>query len=77
MVSFEISICLNAYFELTKDRVYYEGVPSPITFKQCVEFYDSNEIPVAFYLFKAIIGELDVYELNRSEEERKARMKRK
>lgn len=69
-------MCVRAYQELSKDRIYYEGVPSPITFGQ-VNAYHNNCIPaVRFYLFKAIVEELDVYEMAKYSERQKAQARK-
>lgn len=76
MVNSEIHLCVKAYQELAKDRIYYEGVPSPITYTQ-LDTYHSRCMPaVRFYLLKAIVAELDVYEMAKYNEARKQQRQR-
>jgi hypothetical protein len=72
VVTSELALCVRGYQELSKDRIYYEGVPSPITFGQLSSYHASFIPAVRFYIFKAIVEELDVYEMAKYSERQKA-----
>ena len=74
-VSGEIKIIVSSYGELALARDVSEGFPRPLTFSMVYEFYKIHVKAVDFNLFKAIIGAIDLYEMNKFMKEYKDRRK--
>ena len=69
--TYDIIICINAFYELRNSRVFFEGIPAPITYNMVRNFYNNERLGVPFKLFKDIVGRLDVYDLDKDYERRK------
>lgn len=74
-VSNEIRMIVSSYNELALSREVSEGFPRPLTFFMIYEFYKIHASAVDFNLFKAIIGAIDVYEIDKFMKDYKERRK--
>lgn len=66
---------VSCYGELALARDVSEGFPRPLTFSMVYEFYKIHASAIDFNLFKAVIGAIDVYEMNKFMKEYKERRK--
>lgn len=66
---------VSSFSELALAREVSDGFPRPLTFSMVYEFYKIHASAINFNLFKAIIGSIDVYEMNKYMDEQKQRRK--
>lgn len=64
-----------AYGELAIAREISDGFPRPLTFSMVYSFHQIHARDIDFNLFKAIIGQIDVYEMNKFMKEQNERRK--
>ena len=75
-VSLEIKLCINAFNEISGSRAYTgSGLPLPITFAMVSNFHKLYASSVNFWMFKEIIGQIDVYYLDKAYQEYKQKAK--